>query len=214
MAGLVPTGTEDGSYDLRAMPRGRSATSVNAQDHPDSTPAMRRRHVVRLPARRGDSASPDDGGFIDPSTTPGADGSIPAGPLFTGRVSSSADFSLEGDEEADALTTRTAAITFLDECGIVPVNDAIDQLVEVFLPCLTIMCTRGYDPNGGTWRESGWRGMLWEVQKKSRRIWYMGWKRGVFHGDSVLDLINTAGFYYRLKHTGKPWGKWGKPGKK
>lgn len=184
---------EAASYDLRAMPGSWSAASVHAKDHPDPASAMPRRYVVRLPARRGDSTSPDDGGFIP--------------------TKSSADFSLEGDEEADALTTRTAAITFLDECGIVPVNDAVDQLVEVFLPCLAIICSRGYDPDGGTWRESGWRGMLWEVQKKSRRIWYKGWKRGVFHGDSVLDLINTAGFYFRLKHTGKPWGKWGKPGK-
>lgn len=119
----------------------------------------------------------------------------------------------EGIYDADDLkTTRDAAIEFMERCGLEPTRDAIDQLAEVFLPCLRIMTTRGYDPDGETWRAEGWKGIIGKILDKSNRIWYHGWKHGRFHDDSVLDLINFAGFYRRLGHTGEAWGVRGEPG--
>jgi hypothetical protein len=113
----------------------------------------------------------------------------------------------------EAVTTRDAAFQFLTACGLDPVPDAIDQLVEAFLPALTIICTRGYHPRGKTWKTGGWRGLLYEIFKKTDRLNWRAWINGEFDDDDPIDLINFLGFYYRLHHEGKPWGKWGKPRK-
>jgi hypothetical protein len=105
-----------------------------------------------------------------------------------------------------------SARKFMLDCGLKPTSDAVEQLVDVFLPCLKIMCNRGYDPEGKTWKKEGWRGMLWKIRDKADRLWYRGWKRGQFDYDSPLDLINYAGFYYRLHNEGDPWGERGAPG--
>ena len=107
---------------------------------------------------------------------------------------------------------RIAAQEFLEKAGLEPTPDAIEQLVFAFLPALQIMCVRGYDPEGLTWRAEGWRGMLWKIHDKFGRIWFFGWKRGKFHPDSVIDLINYSGFYYRTGHDGPEWGTRGEPG--
>lgn len=114
-----------------------------------------------------------------------------------------------------------AAEDFLRKCGLDPTPDAIAQLADAFLPALGIMCGRNpdgtgrtiYDIEGKTWRAEGWRGMLWKMADKYGRIWFFGWKRGLFHLDSALDLLNYTGYYVRLAHRGKAWGKRGKPGK-
>jgi hypothetical protein len=107
---------------------------------------------------------------------------------------------------------REAAKVFMEACGLVPTSDAIGQLSEAFLPCLQIMCERGYDPNGSTWRAEGWRGMLWKIRDKSDRLWFHGWRQGRFHPDHAPDMMNYLGFYTRLAHDGDPWGKRGAPG--
>ena len=104
-----------------------------------------------------------------------------------------------------------SARKYMLDCGLRPTPDAIAQLDEVFLPCLTIMCRRGYDPDGGTWRAEGWRGMLWKIRDKSDRLWYHGWLRGIFHPDHAPDMINYLGFYMRAERD-KPWGTRGAPG--
>jgi hypothetical protein len=105
------------------------------------------------------------------------------------------------------------ACQFLKDVGVAePTPDAIAQLVEAFLPSLRIMCARGYDPNGLTWRASGWRGQIQEIRKKVDRLWLRGWLRGKFDPDSARDIINYAGFYLRLAGKGEPWGQWGEPG--
>lgn len=109
-------------------------------------------------------------------------------------------------------TTRDAADQFMRSCGLDPTEDAVGQLTEAFLPCLKIMCERGYDEEGRTWRAEGWRGMLWKGRDKSDRIWWHGWRHGRFHADSVLDAINYFGYYYRIGHQGDPWGTRGEPG--
>lgn len=110
-----------------------------------------------------------------------------------------------------ALTPRDAAERFMKECGLSPTADAISQLTEAFLPALRIMTERGYDPEGATWRESGWRGVLTDIRKKFARLWFRSWKRGNFDGDSAIDLINFCGFYFRQECRGTPWGEWGEP---
>jgi hypothetical protein len=101
------------------------------------------------------------------------------------------------------------AAKFMYECGLDPTPDAVGQLVEVFLPCLHIMTTRGYDPDGGTWRSAGRLGTLTDVKKKFDRLWNRAWKHGVQHDDSAIDLINFTGMYLRNDADG--WGPWGEP---
>jgi hypothetical protein len=110
------------------------------------------------------------------------------------------------------MSTRDAAYTFMDACGLDPSADAVDQLVESFLPALMVMCRRGYDPDGETWRAGGWRGLLHEMRKKTDRLLHRSWLHGRYDPDSALDLMNYAGFYYRLKNAGQPWGDLGEPG--
>ena len=105
-----------------------------------------------------------------------------------------------------------AAVRFLKEVGVAdPTLDAVKQLIDVFVPCLKIMCERGYDPTGATWREGGWRSQLVDVRKKFSRLWRHGWLEGRFVPDHSLDLINYTGFYHRIQMQGKPWGEWGEP---
>jgi hypothetical protein len=74
------------------------------------------------------------------------------------------------------------------------------------------MCRRGYDPDGKTWREKGWKGLVHDILNKSGRIRFHSWKHNRFDIDSARDLINFCGFYVRQQNEGKKWGKWGKPG--
>jgi hypothetical protein len=107
--------------------------------------------------------------------------------------------------------TRLSASRFMTDCGLAPTEDAVGQLVEVFLPCLRIMCERGYDPTGATWKEGGWRSQLVDIRKKFSRMWFHGWIHGEFRPDHGTDLINYVGYYQRLGMKGHPWGKWGEP---
>jgi hypothetical protein len=116
----------------------------------------------------------------------------------------------DDDERAYMLTTRDAAVEFLDRCSLEATPDAIDQLTEVFLPCLRIMCERPWSPDGATWRKSGVLGILSDVRKKFERLWERGWKNSVRHDDSAFDLINFVGFYLRSEDN--RWGEWGEPG--
>jgi hypothetical protein len=114
---------------------------------------------------------------------------------------------LRGD---DTDNTKEAAEDFLKYCGLDPTPDAVDQLVEAFLPALRIMIERGYDPSGKTWRDGGWRGLVYELRKKIDRLWYRSWLGRQFDKD-MYDVINYAGFYIRLKCHGEPWGTKGEP---
>ena len=116
------------------------------------------------------------------------------------------------NDPIDKANAVAAARDYLDQVGLVPTPDAIAQLTDAFLPALSIMCKRGYDPNGATWREGGWRSILLEIRKKAARLWFRGWLKGNYDADSSLDLMNYAAMYYRLKNEGPPWGFWGEPG--
>jgi hypothetical protein len=103
-----------------------------------------------------------------------------------------------------------AARNFLEACCLTPTPDAIEQLVQVFLPCLEIMCERPWAPDGSTWRQSGIYGALTDARKKWDRFWERTWKHGKRHDDSVFDLINYAGFVLR-SDPDSGWGNWGPP---
>jgi hypothetical protein len=109
-----------------------------------------------------------------------------------------------------AATPQDIAREFLEQCCLEPTPDAIDQLAEVFLPCLKIMCERPWDPNGGTWRTSGILGVMGDARKKWERFWYRTWTRGKRHDDSGFDLINYVGFVMRSDPSSR-WGTWGEP---
>jgi hypothetical protein len=118
----------------------------------------------------------------------------------------------ETEPEHIPQTTRDVAEAFLHQMGLSPTPDAVGQMVEVFLPCLRIMCDRPGHPwatDGSTWRKSGVLGALTDVRKKFDRLWERGWIHGKRHDDSAYDLINFVGFYLRSEDNG--WNEWGSP---
>ena len=101
---------------------------------------------------------------------------------------------------------------FLELIGIGnPTPDAVEQLTDVFVPCLEIMCERGYDPTGASWRSGGWRSQLVDIRKKFTRLWFHAWIKGRFVKDHPIDMINYLGYFIRLEMKGEPWGDWGEP---
>lgn len=107
-------------------------------------------------------------------------------------------------------TDREAAVAFMSNVGLNPTDDAVEQLLEVFVPCLNIMCNRPWERSGALWRQSGQLGVLGDLRKKFERVWYKYWGQRIAHPDSILDMINYAGFVMRSK--GDNWGEWGEPG--
>lgn len=123
---------------------------------------------------------------------------------------------MDGEENVqDWDTSRDAAVTFLEACGIIPTPDAISQLIEVYLPAIAIMCKRGYDPNGQTWQKVGWRPQLYEVMKKVDRIAWLAWSHNREEEAlaEIPDILNYLGFVQRgITARLAKWGKWGPPG--
>jgi hypothetical protein len=107
---------------------------------------------------------------------------------------------------------RPAAQQFLQEVGVEPTPDAVDQLLEAFVPALAIIAERGYDKNGQSWKRTGWRAQLFEVLKRADRLHFNSWRHGRHDRNNGLDIINYAGFYIRTGGAGEPWGIWGEPG--
>lgn len=105
-----------------------------------------------------------------------------------------------------------ACLQFFEATDMEAIPDAVEQLALAFLPALRIMVERGYDPKGGTWKSSGWRGLLLEIRKKQTRLWHRSWLHSAYDRDSAMDGINYNGMYVRLKCRGLPWGDLGEPG--
>ena len=98
----------------------------------------------------------------------------------------------------DDIDAQEAAEEFMEQMGMTPTPDAVGQLLEAFVPCLRIMCERGYEPNGALWRKAGIFGVLWDVRKKFERLWYRTWTLGIRHDDSAFDLMNFVGMLVRV----------------
>lgn len=107
---------------------------------------------------------------------------------------------------------RDAAFDFMRKLGLDPTPDAIGQLSGPFAEALRIMCERGYDREGRTWKVKGWRGLVHDILNKANRLKFHSWDHSRFDGDSAIDLINGAGFYWRQNNEGPEWGDWGIPG--
>jgi hypothetical protein len=103
------------------------------------------------------------------------------------------------------------AVDYLLALGLKPTEDAVEQLALAFTPALVIMCERG-GKRGQIWRQSGWRGALFEARKKLERLWYMDWVQSRPDPDSAVDLLNFIGFYMRSRDDDKAWGEYGEPG--
>jgi hypothetical protein len=73
------------------------------------------------------------------------------------------------------------------------------------------MCTRGYSPTGATWKIRGWKGIVQDIMDNAFRIRYHSWRASRFYPNGALDMINFAGFYYRLGCQGSKWGELGEP---
>lgn len=106
---------------------------------------------------------------------------------------------------------RDAAYDYLKRLGMDPTPDAIAQLAGPFALALSVMCDRGYDPEGATWRSKGWKGIVHDILNKAGRLRYNSWVHDEFDGDSSIDLINFAGFYWRQRNSGSKWGWLGQP---
>ncbi len=117
------------------------------------------------------------------------------------------------EQDMDNEAAREAAYDYFRKVGIMePTPDMIGQMTDAFLPCLRIMYERGYDPEGSTWRNKGWRGLVHDILNKAGRLKFHSWRHSRFDPDSARDIINFAGFYLRLENQGRPWGEWGEPG--
>jgi hypothetical protein len=128
--------------------------------------------------------------------------------MMTGHAQMSA-----AEEAASEDRLREAAYDFMKAAGIDNPNpDAIGQLTEAFLPCLRIICERGYDPEGQNWRQKGWRGLVHDILDNAYRIKDRSWHKREFYPNGALDIINFAGFYLRMENSGPAWGSWGEPG--
>lgn len=64
------------------------------------------------------------------------------------------------------------------------------------------------------WRESGWKGSLFDMRKKLTRIWRVFWRSEPeqqidLECDDAYDLINFTAFFIRNVKDDNQWGQWG-----
>jgi len=109
---------------------------------------------------------------------------------------------------------RDAAYYYINTLGVEATPDAVEQLLGPFSEALRVMCSRRYEDEPGSelWRSKGWKGLVHDILNKAGRIKYHSWRRNNFDADSAIDIINFAGFYWRVKNKGSKWGELGRPG--
>ena len=64
------------------------------------------------------------------------------------------------------------------------------------------------------WKESGWKGSLFDMRKKLTRIWRVFWRGEPteqidWECDDAYDLINFTAFFIRNVRDNNQWGQWG-----
>jgi hypothetical protein len=115
------------------------------------------------------------------------------------------------DTDDKVLLTEAFIANFFDMEAPID-RDIIDQLMYGFMPSIQVMVSR-FNKRGGGWRQSGWKGALFETRKKLERLWLSCWVNGDCDDkDSAVDMLNFAGFFIRGKLYGlEPWGEYGQP---
>ena len=113
----------------------------------------------------------------------------------------------------DAVDTRRYIAAMLHVRPEEVSDDAVYQLTDAFMPAIGIMVERG-QLRGELWRQSGWRGALYEARKKLERLWRSWWTGDRTDQDSALDLLNFTGFFIRasMEQREPEWGVYGEPG--
>jgi hypothetical protein len=113
----------------------------------------------------------------------------------------------------DDIDLQEAAQDFMYKMGMTPTPDATGQLLEVFVPCLRIMCDQKGHPwpsDGAMWRKGGILPVMIFMKAKFERYWYRTWNCGIRHDDSGFDFINFAGFTLRADSDSR-FGNLGEP---
>jgi hypothetical protein len=110
--------------------------------------------------------------------------------------------SYEGAEPVASLIT-----IHVEDCD--SAQDAIDlEQLTVFVDAWRIFRNRSAR-HGEGWKNSGWRGALFDMHKKMDRLWneFMLSKSPPSDYDSALDLMNFAAFFIRGRRDGLT-GRW------
>jgi len=87
-----------------------------------------------------------------------------------------------------------------DACGVPAGPDEIGyrEQAEVFVEAFRIFVERS-ERHGDSWKQSGWRGALFDSRKKMDRLWqeFMVNDEPPRDLDSALDLLNFVAFFVR-----------------
>lgn len=87
-----------------------------------------------------------------------------------------------------------------EACGVPsgPTEEGYREQAMVFVQAFLIFCQRT-DRHGSSWKQSGWRGALFDSHKKMDRLWqeFMINEEPPPDLDSALDLLNFVAFFVR-----------------
>ncbi len=91
----------------------------------------------------------------------------------------------------------------LELLGYDPYNQALLEQMDVFLGAFRIFANRSAR-HTETWKDSGWRGALFDIRKKVDRLWneFMVQPYPPEDFDSAYDAINFLGFFIRAREYG------------
>lgn len=109
-------------------------------------------------------------------------------------------------------TTDDDLKNFLYVYGITPTDSIITQL-RVLLEALRKFGERN-ERYKDVWKESGWKGSLFDMRKKLTRLWRVFWRDQPIQTidlecDDAYDLINFTAFFIRNVKDDNQWGQWG-----
>ncbi len=90
-------------------------------------------------------------------------------------------------------------------------NDSNREQFAIFLQALQLFNERNKRYRD-QWKETGWRGALYDIVKKGRRLFTqfrLATAAPEATDDDAWDMINFCAFYLRAKQDGNEWGIWG-----
>jgi hypothetical protein len=103
--------------------------------------------------------------------------------------------------------TFPEALAVLEVLGYERTQANADQLMAIFSAFETYAQRNARHTD--TWKDSGWRGALFDIRKKIDRLWneYMISDTPPNDLDSAIDAINYLAFFIRARETGVE-GNW------